>query len=78
MLKFAMIDIDAQLQHSEFKTHLIVQVHDELLFDAPEDEIESLTELVKKAMIDGAKKAGLMRVPIEVEVGSGDNWLEAH
>ena len=53
---------------------MLLQVHDELVFDAHVDEVDTLKELVVSHMVDAIK----MRVPIEAEVGVGDNWLEAH
>jgi DNA polymerase I len=78
MIKHAMIDIHAELQQQKFKSRLILQVHDELLFDADPNEVEKLSSLAKSCMIRGAVKAGLKRVPIEVEIGTGKNWLDAH
>ncbi|MBC8042880.1 MAG: DNA polymerase I, partial [Rhizobacter sp.] len=78
MIKIAMIDIASQLRAGKFKSQLILQVHDELLFDAAKFEIDTLTALVKTAMLKAAGAAGVKDVPIEVEVGTGDNWLEAH
>jgi DNA polymerase-1 len=53
---------------------MILQVHDELVFDAHKDELEILKPIVKDKMVHAIK----MKVPIEVEMGAGDNWLEAH
>ena len=53
---------------------MIMQVHDELVFDAHKDEVEDLRENVIELMQNAIK----MKVPIEVETGVGDNWLEAH
>ena len=53
---------------------MILQIHDELLFDTPRDEVERVKEIVKREM-EGALDLG---VPLDVSVGVGDNWLEAH
>ncbi len=53
---------------------MILQVHDELLFDVPEDEIEALSKMVKLEM-EGAWE---LKVPVIVEMGTGKNWAEAH
>ncbi len=74
MIKVAMVDIHESLNKKKFKSRMLLQVHDELVFDARKDELEDLQKLVKKKM----EKAIKMDVPIVVEMGTGDNWLEAH
>lgn len=74
MIKVAMIDIHQELQKKKFQSKLLLQVHDELVFDARLDELDDLQKMVKKKM----EKAIKMDVPILVEMGTGSNWLEAH
>ncbi len=74
LIKVAMINIQNALKKSKLKSRMLLQVHDELVFDAHVDEVDTLKELVVSHMVDAIK----MRVPIEAEVGVGDNWLEAH
>ena len=74
MIKIAMIKIQDWLNASDLKTKMILQVHDELLFDVPKDEIETVKTKVKELM-EGAMA---LNVPVLVEAGVGDNWLEAH
>ncbi len=75
MIKLAMVRIDAALRQGNYKAKMLLQVHDELLFEVPESEVESVRQLV----IDGMKNAlPLRNVPILVEAGVGHNWLEAH
>ncbi len=74
MIKVAMINIHHDLKKQKFKTKMTLQVHDELLFDVPKDELED----IKPFIADRMKNAIPMTVPIEVEMGSGKNWLEAH
>ncbi|HNV98084.1 MAG TPA: DNA polymerase I, partial [Chitinophagales bacterium] len=74
LIKVAMINIQNALKKSTLKSRMLLQVHDELVFDAHVDEVDTLKELVVSHMVDAIK----MRVPIEAEVGVGDNWLEAH
>ena len=74
VIKLAMIKIDEQLTKQNLKTKMLLQVHDELVFEAPEEELEIVTALIKKEM-ESAYEA---TVPLLVEVGVGDNWLEAH
>ena len=74
VIKLAMIKIDEQLTERNLKTRMLLQVHDELVFEAPEDEIEAVSALIKKEM----ESAYETTVPLLVEVGVGSNWLEAH
>lgn len=74
LIKVAMIDVHAEMQKRELKSKMILQVHDELVFDAHQSEIEELSALVKEKM-SGAIE---LSVPLEVEVGLGKDWLEAH
>ncbi|MPM09443.1 DNA polymerase I [bioreactor metagenome] len=74
MIKLAMIDIHAWLKKSNLKTKMILQVHDELVFDVPKDEIEIVKPEIERLM----KSALPLKVPVEVEVKDGKNWLEAH
>src|SRR5215472_14860403 len=71
LIKLAMIELDRRLA-ADFKSRMILQVHDELLFEAPEDEIPRLTSLVKEVM-EGAHK---LRVPLVVEMKVGPNWRD--
>jgi len=76
MIKLAMIKIHAALQQEKLQSRMILQVHDELVFDAVESELEILKPLILENM-----KAALVlpnEVPVEAEVGVGVNWLEAH
>jgi DNA polymerase I len=74
MIKLAMIAIFRRLKEEKFASRMLLQVHDELLFEAPQQEIERLTNLVKTEM----QNALPLSVPVEVEIGIGKNWLEAH
>jgi DNA polymerase-1 len=78
MIKMAMIDIHHEFQEKNFKSKMVLQVHDELVFNADDKEIDQITPIIKSKMIEAAKKVGVKNVPIEVEVGSGQNWLDAH
>jgi DNA polymerase-1 len=78
MIKLAMIQIDETLRSEKLESKMVLQVHDELLFDAPKSELEVLSGMVKKQMIEAAQRAGLKTVPVAVEVGIGENWLVAH
>lgn len=74
MIKLAMVRVDAALRASGHKAKMLLQVHDELLFEVPEAEVEAVRALV----VDGMKNALPLRVPIVVDAGVGQNWLEAH
>jgi DNA polymerase-1 len=74
IIKIAMINIHRWLQREKLKTKMILQVHDELVFDLHVDE----QKIVKSKVIELMKTAVLLDVPMEVEVGIGKNWLEAH
>lgn len=82
MIKIAMINIHEALRHKDSiskgsaqgRSKMILQVHDELVFEVPKEEIEE----VKKLVVEEMKTALKLSVPIEVEVGTGKNWFEAH
>jgi DNA polymerase-1 len=76
MIKLAMIKIHAEMKKSNWESKMILQVHDELVFDATEKEVPALRELI----LDCMKSAMVLPngVPVEAEVGVGKNWLEAH
>ncbi len=74
MIKLAMIDIYNELNRRNLKTKMVLQVHDELLFDTPKEEVEIVRPLVKEFM----EKAFPLKVPVIVDTGVGNNWLDAH
>ena len=74
MIKIAMINIHRELKAQKLDTRMTMQVHDELVFDVPNHEIE----LVKPIIMHNMKTAIKTEVPIMVEIGTGLNWLEAH
>ncbi len=76
MIKLAMINIHKEFRKNNFRSKMIMQVHDELVFDAYKSEIE----IIKPIIIEGMKNALLLPndVPVEAEIGVGENWLEAH
>lgn len=74
MIKLAMIRVDHDLRAGGMRTRMLLQVHDELLFEVPHEEVSTAKLLVTEAM----RHALPLRVPIEVEAGTGANWLEAH
>ncbi|MFA9290829.1 MAG: DNA polymerase, partial [Solirubrobacteraceae bacterium] len=74
VIKIAMINIHHKLIEGNFKTKMLLQVHDELVFDVYKPELETIKTLVKTEM----ESAYSFQVPLEVDMGTGDNWLEAH
>lgn len=76
MIKLAMIRVDALLREKPYKTKMLLQVHDELVFDLAEDEQEELVPKIIAAMENALPLPG--GVPVEVEAGTGVNWLAAH
>ena len=75
LIKIAMIQIDEALISSGYKTKMIMQVHDELVFDVFKPELDAIKELVENKMKNALPE---LKVPIIVEAGIGANWLEAH
>ena len=74
IIKLAMIAIQDRLQNEKWKSKMLLQVHDELVFDVPKEEVNALREMVKSEM----ENAFEINVPLVVDVGVGNNWLEAH
>ena len=74
IIKIAMINIFQKLNSNNLKTKMLLQVHDELVFDVPKTELEEVTLLIKNEMENAFK----LEVPLDVEIGVGENWLEAH
>jgi len=74
MIKVAMISIQKELKKQNFKSKMILQVHDELIFDVEKSELETIKPVIEEHM----KNALLLDVPLEVGMGTGVNWLEAH
>lgn len=74
IIKLAMITIYKKLKAGDYKSKMLLQVHDELVFDVYNEELPQLKELIKTEMEHAYK----MSVPLDVELGVGENWLEAH
>ncbi len=74
VIKKAMIDLHTELGKHNFKSKMLLQVHDELVFDAHKDELEIITPII----VDKMQNAVKLSVPLVVETGTGINWLEAH
>ncbi len=74
IIKIAMVRISKRIAEENLKSQMILQVHDELNFNVPVDEIETLKHLVREEM----EQACSLQVPLKVDIGIGNNWLEAH
>ena len=74
IIKIAMINIHKKLKSENWQSKMLLQVHDELVFDVHNSELEKIQQMIKHEMENAFK----MIVPLEVEIGSGKNWLEAH
>jgi DNA polymerase-1 len=73
IIKKAMIDMDDALKDKGLKTRLLLQVHDELIFEAPEDELEILKKLVPDVMENALE----LKVPLKVDYAYGPTWFDA-
>lgn len=74
MIKIAMINIHKEFKKRKVKTKMVLQVHDELVFDAHKDEVNELRPLITELMVQALP----LKVPVVVDSGVGDNWLDAH
>ena len=74
IIKVAMINIQEKLKAGNYKSKMLLQVHDELVFDVHKDELETLKPIIQSEMENAFK----LEVPLDVELGVGQNWLEAH
>ncbi len=74
IIKIAMINIHKRLKSENWKSKMLLQVHDELVFDVHNDELEKIQPMIKHEM----ENAFQLVVPLEVEIGTGKDWLEAH
>ena len=74
IIKVAMINVHAEMNRRKMKSKLLLQVHDELVFDAHKEELDELKTLVSEKMVGAVN----LEVPMVVDIGVGDNWLQAH
>ncbi len=74
IIKIAMINVYKRMQENNMKSKMIIQVHDELNFDAYKPELEELKKIVEEEMVNAVK----LKVQLVVDMGVGNNWLEAH
>ena len=69
-----MINISKKMKSNEFKSNMLIQVHDELIFEIHNSEIELMRKLITEEM----ENAYALKVPLSVDIGIGDNWFDAH
>ena len=74
IIKLAMINVDRRLAEEGLKSKMVLQIHDELMFDAVPEELDKLKQLVTEEM----ENVITLSVPLTVECNHGNNWLEAH
>ena len=74
LIKVAMIDLHERLLSSTYSSRMIMQVHDELVLEVPEQELEPVQQMVVETMVGALD----LSVPLVVDVGIGENWLQAH
>lgn len=73
-----MIRMPGALSNAGLSARMLLQVHDELIFEVPEDEVEATSTIVRDVMTQAPSPAINFSVPVIVDVGVGDNWDEAH
>ena len=78
IIRRAMIRMDDALARAGLSARMLLQVHDELVFEAPDDEVEATLPVVTKVMVDAPEPAVKLRVPLQVEAHAAQNWEEAH
>ena len=74
LIKVAMVRVDSALKAAGLRAKMVLQIHDELVFDAPRDEVDAVKEIARREMSSAID----FGVPLEVGIGVGENWLEAH
>jgi DNA polymerase-1 len=78
IIRRAMVRMDAALANNRLNAQMLLQVHDELVFEVPEDEVERTLPIVKAVMVDAPMPALSLSVPLQVDARAAHNWDEAH
>ena len=73
-----MVRMEEALAKAKLSARMLLQVHDELVFEAPDDEVEATLPVVTKVMIDAPEPALKLHVPLQVDARAAQNWDEAH
>ena len=76
MIKLAMIKIHEEFKQRKFRSKMVLQVHDELVFDAVQEEADIIQPIIIECMRTALELPN--GVPVEAEIGAGENWLQAH
>jgi DNA polymerase-1 len=74
LIKVAMVKVDRAIKAARLRAKMVLQIHDELVFDAPVEEVEQLKEIVRREMTTALD----FGVPLDVGIGVGRDWLSAH
>ena len=74
LIKIAMVKVDRALREAGLRAKMVLQIHDELVFDVPREEVDAVREIVRREMANAYD----FGVPLDVGIGVGDNWLDAH
>ena len=78
IIRRAMVRMDDALADARLSAHMLLQVHDELVFEVPDDEVEKTIEVVKRVMIEAPEPAVRLSAPLQVDARAAHNWDEAH
>ena len=78
IIKRAMIRVPPALEAANLSARMLLQVHDELLFEVPEAELEATSALVRRVMEEACRPALDLAIPLTADAGQGANWAEAH
>ena len=74
-----MINLNIELDKINYKTKMLLQIHDELVFESPNEEVEKIIPIIKKNMVDvSSSEHHQFSIPLTVDINSGNNWEEAH
>ncbi len=74
LIKVAMVNVERAISAAGLRSKMVLQIHDELVFDAPKEEVDELKAIIRREMTSAID----FGVPLEVDIGVGDNWLQAH
>jgi len=78
IIRRAMVRMDAALEEAKLSAQMLLQVHDELVFEAPDAEVEATIDVVRKVMADAPHPFIQLAVPLQVDANAAQNWDEAH
>jgi DNA polymerase-1 len=76
LIKLAMLNLHRKLEREKLRSRLLLQIHDELVFEAPPDELPDLAAMVREQMTTPLEKSLRLEVPLKVDMSAGDNWLD--